>query len=377
MALSVGMVGVGCVSDEHLGALSAMPDVKITSVADVDEDVLIKQAKRYAVDGAYEDYRRLLDDKSVDVVYICVPHNLHCEIALQAFAAGKHVVCEKPLAMNAAEADLMLAAARQNGRKLLITENHRFYPRHIRARQLLASGAIGSPMMCISTFIGNEIARMNDAEHWKGTVEHSGGGVVIDNGFHMIDTLRSFFGEVDSVQAIIRQQRIKLPGKAEDSAFVVLSFSSGVLADLSLTFAAGYNVFPKNYIGAGVRFEIVGTDGAMAILNDANCELAVVSESGRKEYSEQEVVGCLDEGSITDMHRHVIDCLTKDVKPVVTAEDGRETMAVIDAVYASARCGREIQVADSMASTGDPSSVAEDNSAERRSGSGKRTFVRR
>ena len=192
--IKVGIIGAGIVSEGHLESLKKIPNVEIAGIADPNEEARFRQSRKFEIKRTEADYKRLLDDNKMDLVYLCVPHYLHCKIAVETLEAGKNVVCEKPLAMNAKEAERMLKASHDAKKMLFIAENHRFMPENIKIRELINKGEIGKSFMCLSCFIGDEMRRMNDPHNWKGTKDKSGGGVIIDSGPHMIDTLMSFFG---------------------------------------------------------------------------------------------------------------------------------------------------------------------------------------
>jgi len=344
MSIKVGIIGAGVISEAHVGPLQDISGVEVAAIADSNRETLDRQVEKYNIRKKVTDYRQLLDDKQINLIYVCVPHHLHCGMTIEAFAAGKDVVCEKPLSMNAEEADRMIEAAKKAGRRFFVAENHRFFPEHIKARQMLKAGNIGRSFMCLSCFIGDETERMSDPAHWKGTQDKSGGGVIIDNGFHMIDTLRLFFGEVESVLTAAKRLAIEAENKEEDTALITISFKSGVLVELSLTFAARYNDFPPGYVGAGIRYDIYGTEGSLHLVNDESKTISLITASGRQVYTAGDVLKSLPDGFPTDMNRHFIDCLLNNTEPVLTVQEARQVMRIIDACYESVRTGKKVLI---------------------------------
>lgn len=342
--MKIGIIGAGVVSGYHLVNLSKIPEVEMEIIADLNEEARNRLADKHGITKRVADYKQVIEDENVEVVYVFAPHYLHCSMVIEAFQAGKHVVCEKPFAMNADEADKMIAAAEKAGKKLLIAENFRFNPTNVMTRKLLSEEKIGKPFMCMSTFIGNEIVRMSDPDNWKGTKDKAGGGVIIDNGFHMIDTLCSFFGDVESVQATAGRLLVKAENKEEDTALIILKFASNVLVELSLTFVAEYNGFPPSYMGAGFRYDLYGEKGSIHLVNQADTALTLVTESGRQVSSAQEVSQNLGSDAKLNMHRHFVDCIMNDAEPVITTRDARQAMRVIDACYESAKTGERVVI---------------------------------
>lgn len=254
--------------------------------------------------------------------------------------AGKHVICEKPLARNLAEGRAIAAKSRETGCRAFIALNHRYQPQNQRMKEMLDAGDIGKPFMALSTFIGNEFARMNDPNNWKGTAERSGGGVLIDNGTHMIDLLRWWLGDVTAVTARCARLAISATNKEEDTAFVTLEFADGAMADLSLTFGAQYSTWPAGFCGAAIRTEIIGPGGALRAGND-DIALEAVSE-GRSAFRRAEIRPKMP----TSMHAHFAHCIRTGEEPLVTLEDGVAALEVVEAAYLSARENRRVIVAE-------------------------------
>ncbi len=322
--IRVGFAGGGVVSDGHLTSLLSDQRVKVTGVADPNPEIRRKIVSTYGL-PVLDDYRKLLGES--DLLYLCTPNYLHHEMALEAIALGKHVIAEKPLALDAAQANEMVQAADRAGVRLFVAENFRYVPELARVREVILSGEIGSPFLCLSCFIGDEYARMNNPDHWKGTKEASGGGVVIDNGPHMLDTLYYLFGEVASVFCAGGRLVIEAQNKAEDTAEIILVFKNGVVANCSLTFAARYNAFPRGYAGFGVRLDVNATGGS---IHTTLREGVTVVDRNR--------VARLEEGPWAEpvsMDKDFIDAILGEYEPRVTGRDGLYVMRLVDACYKS------------------------------------------
>jgi predicted dehydrogenase len=181
---------------------------------------------------------------------------------------------------------------------------------------------------------------MNDPHNWKGTKEKSGGGVIIDNGFHMIDTLISFFGDIESVSATAERLIVKAENKEEDTAVISFVFKNNAIADLGLTFAAQHSYFPAGYIGAGIRYDIFGTAGSLHLINGNRFPVSLVKGTKIERWESSELAAKYP----LEMNRHFIECLLDGKDPLVTAEDGLKVMRVIDACYESVRTGKKISI---------------------------------
>ncbi|MBI2843791.1 MAG: Gfo/Idh/MocA family oxidoreductase [Armatimonadetes bacterium] len=338
--LRIGIVGGGVIGDAHASAISSLKDQKLVAIAEPIERLRDGLAGKYSVPRAYSRWEELVEDNDVDVVYVGVPNDLHAPIAIAAMETGKHVVCEKPLARTVAEGKSMVDKCLATGRKLFIALNHRFVPSNQRVKQMLDNEAIGRPFLARSAFIGNEFARMDDPSNWKGTKEKSGGGVVIDNGTHMIDLLRWWFGDIASVSARCGRLGITAVNKEEDTAAISLEFRNGALAELSLTFAARHSAWPQGYIGAAIRTEIYGVDGSIKVGNDGPA-LQFVSGSSELVSLEQNEIST---GMPASLQEHFADCIRGDAQPIVTVEDGLAALEIVEAAYRSAREGRCVMI---------------------------------
>ena len=173
MGMHVAVIGGGFVGRVHLEAMLDHAAVRAVSLAEADGDARAELAGRYSLDRSTTDYRALLDDPSVDIVDVCLPHDLHHPVVLEAFAAGKHVIADKPIANTLLEADEMLAAAEAAGRRFFVALNERFLPVHQRVGELLAEGFLGQPSLAQLVVAGSELPRLRLARSLEG---HLGSG---------------------------------------------------------------------------------------------------------------------------------------------------------------------------------------------------------
>ena len=162
--------------------------------------------------------RTLLARDDVDVVDICVPNHMHAEIVVAAAVAGKHVYCEKPLAMNVAEGQRMVAAAEQAGVKTQMTFNFRFFPAILRARQLVEEGFLGAVFSFRGRYYRSSYIDPQKPLTWRQRKAIAGGGALFDIGSHILDLLYSLLGEFVAVQATLETLIKERPVAAGASA---------------------------------------------------------------------------------------------------------------------------------------------------------------
>lgn len=250
--LGAGVIGLGEIGQFHLDGFERAPGARLVAVADLDTELRAQAAARSGA-SAYGDYRSLLADPAVQVVSVCLPHSLHLPVTLDAIAAGKHVLVEKPLAMSVAECEQIEAAATGAGVLVGVQHNQIFHPPHVRAKELIDSGALGRPLhIRLRLGIGGKYGG------WRSDPAITGGGLLFDAGVHRIYLARHLFGEIVEARALTDRPL----GEGEDQAVLALRFASGALG-----------VIDANYHGPAGMFddaiEIVGSDAALYL---SGCE---------------------------------------------------------------------------------------------------------
>ncbi len=168
--LNIALIGAGDVaSAAHMPSYAENPQARVAAIADPDVTSARSLAGRYGIERVVADYHELLDDGSINAVDICTPHDLHCPIAMDALNAGKHVIVDKPIAVNLEEADRMIRAAHELELRLLVVLNQRFLPAHRAIREMISGGQLGTPFLMNAIIAGDVLRLMNDPYHWKGS----------------------------------------------------------------------------------------------------------------------------------------------------------------------------------------------------------------
>ena len=196
--VGVGIIGSQFISSIHAESLRAYPQADIRAVASPTPGNAKAFAERFTIPRHFTDYRQMLALPEIDMVVVGAPNDRHCAITLDVAAAGKHLVMEKPLCLNLAEADRMIAACEKAKVKLMYAEELCFAPKYVRMKRLLDEGALGRPTLIKQS----EKHDGPHAEHfWD--VERSGGGVTMDMGCHAIEFFRWILGrpKIKSVYA--------------------------------------------------------------------------------------------------------------------------------------------------------------------------------
>src|SRR5438067_1912172 len=335
--VEVGLIGSQFISAIHAESLKHCPQAKIAAVASPTPGNAARFAGRFGISKACTDYRELLAAPEIQMVVVGVPNDLHCQVVLDAAAAGKHVVIEKPLCLNLAQADRMIAACRQAGVKLMYAEELCFAPKYVRLKQLLDSGALGTPTLL-------KQSEKHDGPHaahfWD--VERSGGGVTMDMGCHAIEFFRWMIGrpKIQTVFAQMSTQVHRKKTQGEDNSILILEFEDGViaLAEESWTKLGGMDDRAEVHGSKGVAYADLLHGNSIETYSLEGYDYAVEKAGSTAGwsftiYEEEWNYGFPQELS------HFVDCVQNDKQPLVTGEDGRAVLEIIFAAYESARTG--------------------------------------
>jgi predicted dehydrogenase len=281
-SLGIGLIGTGYIGRAHaialreVGTVYAEVDAPVLEiVADVDDASGQAAARSLGFRRGTGDWRALVVDPQVDIVDICTPNHLHREMVLAALTAGKHVYCEKPLALTAIEALEMAAAADRAGVCHLIGFNYACNPLLVVARELVAAGEIGELTGFRGRYFEDYLADPNLPFSWRCERRLAGSGALADLGTHLVNLAHLLVGDIARVNArlstVNRERREPGTGRMrkvenEDSAQVLVEFANGLPGSFDVSrVATGYK--------CGLAFELFGTRGALAFDQERMNEL--------------------------------------------------------------------------------------------------------
>ena len=267
--MKVGIIGASFARAAYLPALAHVPGAEVVAIASGRLESARSAADAFGVPHAYDDWQAMLSDHAFDLVCIATPTNLHAAQALGALAAGAHVLCEKPTAMNAAEAAQMLHAAEAAGRIHMIDHELRFNPNRAHIARMIAEGDLGQIRHVNIANIGNSWADPSSrpkGDWWS--LADQGGGRLGANGSHQVDMLRWWLGEVawvtGAAPTLIPDRLDKATGTpwaatADDLAWMGLEMASGALAQVFMSGVAAQNM--------GNQTQIFGSKGTITLDN--------------------------------------------------------------------------------------------------------------
>jgi len=236
MGIKWGLIGCGDIARKRVApALCDAPMCELIAVSRARAELAESFASEFGVQRWYSNWRELLADNEIDAVYIATPVHLHSEQTIAAAEAGKHVLCEKPMAMDVAECDRMIAGCRSNNVKLGIAYYRHFYPAVRRVKELIDSGELGVPIIAQVNAFEWFDPKPSDPRAWLIRKHRSGGGPMFDFGCHRIEVLLNIFGAVSDVKANLA--KTLFDREVEDVATAILQFESGTCATLTVAHA--------------------------------------------------------------------------------------------------------------------------------------------
>jgi predicted dehydrogenase len=294
--LRVGLIGAGFMGKAHSMAYASMPmffwpapAMPVRAViAEATEELAAEGAKRFGFESSTGDWRRIIEDPTIDIVDIATPNHLHPEMAIAAAEAGKHIICEKPLARTAPEAKAMLDAVIKAGVVNMVAFNYRRTPAIALAKKYIEEGAIGEILNFRATYLQDWSADPSSPLSWRFQKSVAGSGAVGDIGTHIIDLARYLAGEIAAVSGLARTIIAERPKQADgrdalgttrtggelgpvdvdDEMVTMLRFASGAIGSLEAT----RNGYGRNNF---ITLEIHGTKGSIAFNYERRDELQV------------------------------------------------------------------------------------------------------
>ncbi len=317
--VSWGLIGAGDIARKRVAAaLADAPYSTLVAASRRRSDELSAFAEAFHVDRTYQDWRDLVSDDDVDAVYVATPVHLHAEMTVAAAAAGKHVLCEKPMARTVEECERMISAAEEAGVKLGVSYYRHLYPVIDRIKALLADGSVGAPV----------VAQINAFEQFDPDPDHprawlldegkAGGGPLYDFGCHRIEVLLNLFGTAAGITG--RVDRVVFERDVEDTAVAAIRFDRGPIAVLTVSHGPSE---PQDTL------DVFGTSGSIhvPVLNEGTLRIRRNGQSRVERHPPP-----------ANLHQPLIEQFVRAVRrneaPVVDGNAGREVNRLLELVSA-------------------------------------------
>ena len=354
------VIGVG-IGKYHIEGYQMHPNAEVVAVVDLREDALHETASTYGIPNAFTNYREMLKMEEVDCVSVCVPNKFHAPITIDCLKAGKHVLCEKPLARNAREGQKMVDAAEKAGKLLMVQFNNRFRPESQLLKQYIDDGELGNIYFARCGWI-----RRNGIPGWGSWFtqkEIAGGGPLIDLAVHMLDLTMWFMGNPEPAVVLASTYSVFGPRKeglgpwgtpdlengifdVEDMAVALIKFANGATIALEASWASRikrewvYSTLMGDKAGASLErvFEVDGED------DTAIDTLEIYAQRYGQPVNEQLLFPADPAMGRHTAVQHFVDCIIEGKEPLSPGTDGLRIMKILDAAYKSAETRKAVTI---------------------------------
>lgn len=354
--LRTGIVGTGKIGHFHARSLAALDQSEFVAVAGRRREQAEEFAATYGV-RAFTDTAEMVREERLDVVLVCTPHPIHREVALAAMEQGAHVLIEKPLASSLEDADAILEAGRRLGRTVGTIYQRRFLPPALRTKRAIDDGKLGRVAIGNVHILGWRDRAYYESDPWRGSWDREGGGVLINQAPHQLDLLLWYMGEVEEVYG--QWRNVNHPYiEVEDTVVATVRFVGGGVATILASNSQNPALFAKVQVHGdnGATISVQTDGGAMflpgqpAVLEAPHNDIWTVDGEahlvdGFRRADEEEFARIDD---VAHYHRLQIEDFLEAVAdgrpPLVTGEDGRATVELIQAIYRSADSGLPVRL---------------------------------
>ena len=345
--LNLGIIGTGWPGQMHAQAIHAVGQVTLYACADLDDERRKAFANDYAPQKSYGDYHELLQDRHVDAAIICLPNFLHFPATLAALEAGKHVLCEKPPTLNAAEMKVLRDEAARRNLIYYFSRQFRFTPAMRAAKKAIDEGRLGNIYHAKATFVRSRGIPVGIGD-WFTEKKRSGGGALIDIGIHALDAVWYLMGTprpvAVSAQVFLNfAHLVNVPVfDVEDAAYAFIRFANGAVVQLETSWAGNLtdDIPPRQYFGQElVNSTLYGTKASvrlkpLTLFEDRDGKLVTVSLDAPE-----------DEPNGFELQlRNFLESISGAAEPVNNAEQAVALMEMLDGIYASSELGREVPI---------------------------------
>ena len=337
--MKVGIIGPGRQGWRRAKAIKEAGDEIIMMAAEKKD----KNSKLFSQSFDCEitdNWKDLVKRKDIDAVLVCTPTSLHAEMAIAALKAKKHVLCEKPIALNVKQAEAILREVKKSGCKLKCGFNLRHHPALALAKKMVDKGLIGEPMFIRCRY--GTTGRKGYEKDWRMKKEISGGGELMDQGVHILDLARWFLGKFCEVSGSFSTNFWKI-SPLEDNIFFILKTEKSQTAFCHISWTQWKNLF---------SFEIYGKDGYLMIEGLGGSygpeKLIFGKRNFEKPFSQKIIKFRNKDRSWLEEWKEFISAIKEDRQPLGTGYDGLEVIKLAEAIYESARRKQVIKLYDAL-----------------------------
>lgn len=325
--IGAAIIGCGAIAPLHARAIASIDYARLLAVVDSDPVQAAQSAQDYGCEGL-TDYKQLLERADIGIVHLCTPHHLHAGMAVELLKAGKHVLTEKPMALDVPSARLMQAAADQAEGQLGVVFQNRYNDPSVRIKTMIDSGELGALICMKGVVTWTRSSDYYKNSSWRGRWATEGGGVLINQTIHTLDLLQWFGGEISSVKGSVTIDVLNDVIEVEDSAHACISFKNKVRGLFYGTNAYGVN--------SPVELELVFEQGTLLQRRDClyllkDGQETLLSEPATGSTGGKSYWGTGHSRLIHDFYAHIRD----GRKFWIDAAEGIKALELIDGIYKS------------------------------------------
>lgn len=342
--IRIGIIGCGKIAQvRHIPEYAENPDAELRAFYDLDTARAKELAEKYGA-RAYDTAEALLADPEIDAVSICAANYAHAELTMKALDAGKHVLCEKPMATNLADCEAMVECAKKNGKFLMIGHNQRLAKAHSTAKQLIDDGLIGSIVSFRTTFGhgGPETWSISPGKNvWFFDKKRAAMGAMADLGVHKTDLIQYLTG-----QRVVRTtaRLVTLDKRFEDGSLITVDDNAVCIYEMSGG-AFGTMTASWTYYGAEDNSTILyGTKGIMRIYDDPAHSIVVTLADGTVQNYDVEQIQTNDNQTKSGVIDLWIECLKNNMPPEISGESALSAMRAVFASIESSETGKTVEI---------------------------------
>lgn len=329
------IVGCGQIGTRHADKITQLSDMKVVAVCDIIPERAIAIGEKLHC-PSYTSLENLLTNPDIDFVNICTPSGLHAGHTITALNAGKHVLCEKPMALSTSDARAMIVAAKKNKRLLYVVKQNRYNPPVKLVKSLLTSGKLGKPLFCTVNVFWNRNPAYYESADWRGTLDLDG-GALFTQASHFVDLMLMFMGKIKKVNSVMGTLNHNI--EVEDTGAINVEFQSGALGSFNYTTCSA----KKNFEGS---ISLFFTNGTIKIGGEYLNTIDYFQVEGIDSYKLEESGSKPNDygtykGSMSNHHEVFNDILQRlntgvDRENLVLGEEALETIEFIEEAILSA-----------------------------------------
>ncbi|MFD0589850.1 Gfo/Idh/MocA family protein [Paenibacillus sp. GCM10027627] len=347
--LSIGIIGAGGIGNVHIETFAKVEGVEVRAVADAYLPLAQQRAEEHSIATVYADPQKLLEDDSIDAVSICVPNQYHAPLAIEALKRGKHVLLEKPMAIDSESARAIVAQAEQSGKVVMLAHQMRWRGLSRAVLQRIQNGDVGRIYNAKTGWMRKK--GIPGWGSWFTQKDQSGGGPLIDIGVHMLDLSLYLMGNPKPVSVYGSTYAEFGPNKegigtwgtpnwegrydVEDLASALIKLEDGATLSLDVSWAAHSAGLPE-----APFIHLMGTRGGVAIVGEKAFYVTHTEEG----VTESEIEPLDGEEDRVLMAEHFVSCVLEGKEPIASAMSGYTNNRILDAIYESSRTGGEVKL---------------------------------